>query len=316
MEKRAHNYSRWDLGEAHTIEITDYVLAILHKLFVHGPLSNAMLHALTAPAVNARNTRLRTKLMKRKPNLLVEQPKQQRLVHNANYRSLSFRITNAGVQVLRDRGRITDQQAELYFKLRQNYRTYHHDALSAYITASIELGCRDAGISYLGWDFILTHNRCPETTRCSENPFAIPFRSDGKQHALIPDGIFAIKTSEGTNCFALETDRHNEPIEPHELNRSSYGMKLSGYLAVFKEELYEKHFGVPNLQVLNATVSDIHMRNIMKRLHAITTRTRPFLFKALPMMSRYENVPLISGHMLQTPWQRVGHPEKLLHQNI
>ena len=315
MKKRAHNYSRWDLGEAHTIEITDYVLAILLKLFVHGPLSNAMLHALTAPAVNARNTRLRTKLMKRKPNLLVEQPKQQRLVHNANYQSLSFRITKAGVQVLHDRGRITREQAELHFKLRQNYRTYHHDALTAYITASIELGCRDAGFGYHGWEYILTHRRCPEATRLAVNPLAITYYADGKKRALIPDAIFAIRTGEGTNCFVLETDRHNEPIDSHELNRSSYGMKLSGYLAVFKEEHYERHFGVPNLQVLNATVSDIHMRNIMKRLQEMTTRTRPFLFKSLSEMSRYENTPVISGHLLQTPWHRVGYPEKLLHQS-
>lgn len=156
------------------LRATEPVLDILHKLFIHGPLSNAMLHALTAPKVAEKNTRNRTMLMKRKPNFLIEQPKQQRLAYNANYNSLTYRITNTGVQILSDRGRITPEEAELFFKLRQNFRTYHHDALTAYITASIELGCREEGFSYLGWNYILTHPRCPEAVRRSENPLAQP----------------------------------------------------------------------------------------------------------------------------------------------
>ena len=132
MERKRHDYSRWETGEAHAIQITSYVLDILYVLFQHGALSNAMLHALTAPTVNERNTRLRTMLMKRKPNLLIEQPKQQRLAYNANYNSLTYRITDAGIQVLLNRGKITLEQSELFFKLRRNHRTYHHDALSAY----------------------------------------------------------------------------------------------------------------------------------------------------------------------------------------
>jgi protein involved in plasmid replication-relaxation len=314
MERKRHDYSRWETGEAHAIQITSYVLDILYELFLHGALSNAMLHALTASTVNERNTRLRTMLMKRKPNLLIEQPKQQRLAYNANYNSLTYRITDAGVQVLLDRGKITRAQSDLFFKLRRNHRTYHHDALSAYVTASIALGCRQVGIQFVGWDFILTHQRCPESTRRSSNPLAIPFLLDGRQHTLIPDALFAVRTSEGVNCFVLETDRHNEPIDARELGRSSYAAKLAGYVVVLKEELYQKHFGIPNLQVLNATISDIHMRNIMRRLREMTQGTRPFLFKALPMMCQHDYKPVISGHMAETPWQRIAHPEKLLYQ--
>ena len=65
------------------------------------------------------------------------------------------------------------------------------------------------------------------------------------------------------------------------------------------------------MQVLNATVSQIHMANIMKHLKRISTKTRPFLFKAIPSMSKYENQPIISGHMLTTEWQRAGFPGQL-----
>jgi hypothetical protein len=315
MYQSPQRFSRWDDGEAHAMKVTEPVLDILHNLFVHGPLSNAMLHALAAPHVAEKNTRNRTMLMKRKPNLLIEQPKQQRLAYNANYNSLTYRITNTGVQVLCDRSRITVEEAELFFKLRQNFRTYHHDALTAYITASIALGCREQTFLYLGWNYILTHARCPEAVRRSDNPLALRYQFGERTTVLIPDAIFAVKTQEGVNCFMLETDRHNEPIDAHELNRSSYAAKLNSYLIVLKEQLYEKHFGLPNLQVLNVTVSTIHMHNIMRRLDTLTKRTRPFLFKAIPMMSRYENKPVISGHILNTPCQRIGHPEKLLYQN-
>ena len=56
------------------------------------------------------------------------------------------------------------------------------------------------------------------------------------------------------------------------------------------------------------------MANIMKHLKRISTKTRPFLFKALPSMSKYENKPIISGHMLTTEWQRVGHENKLMYK--
>jgi hypothetical protein len=31
-------------------------------------------------------------------------------------------------------------------------------------------------------------------------------------------------------------------------------------------------------------------------------------------MSKYENKPVISGHMLTTEWQRVGHENKLMNK--
>ena len=68
------------------------------------------------------------------------------------------------------------------------------------------------------------------------------------------------------------------------------------------------------MQVLNVKVSDIHMRNIMKHLNRISTKTRPFLFESLPLNSKYENKPIISGHMLTTEWERVGHEKKLIYK--
>ena len=313
LKKKYHRFSRWEVGQTHPIKITLRDLQYLYRLFIHGPLSSAMLHQLVSPGVHHRQTSYRLKLLRRNPNCLVEVPKQIRLSYNASYQHLTYKITNAGVQVLLSKCYISSEVADLWFRLQQNYRTFHHDALTAYITASIELGGRQAGIKFLGWDYVFTHHKCPDTTRQSDNPLRIAYMLDGKEKSIVPDALFALDTTDGKICFALEADMHNEPIDPHELNRSSYGNKLVGYLAIFSGDLYKAHYGIPNMQVLNVTVSDIHMRNIMKHLKHISTRTRPFLFKALPSMSKYENNPTISGHMLTTEWHRVGHEKKLIY---
>jgi len=313
-KKKYHEFSRWEVGEAYPICIMPRDLEYLYRLFIHGPLSSSMLHQLVSPGVRPLQTTERLKIMRRKPNCLVEVPKQLRLSYNANYQHLTYKITSAGVQVLALKGCVSTEVADLWFRLQQNYRTFHHDALTAYITASIELGGRDAGITFFGWDYIFTHPKTPEATKQSDNPLRISYKLDGKEKALVPDALFVIETPDGKTCFALEADMHNEPIVTHELNRSSYGNKLAGYLAIFKDDLYRSHYGIPNMQVLNVTVSDIHMRNIMKHLKRISTKTRPFLFKALPSMSKYENKPTISGHILTTEWQRVGHENKLMYK--
>lgn len=315
MEKKKRR-SRWAKGETHLIRITPRDLEYLYRLFIHGTLSSAMLHKLVAPNVTREIVTDRLRTMRDNPNCLIEVPPQSRVsCNNPNSDFMVYKITKAGVQVLALKGRISDEVADLWFRLQQNYRTFHHDALTSYITASIELGCREAGITFLGWDYIFSHPKMPEETRLSDNPLRITYELDGKEKALVPDALFLLETPDGKVCFALEADMHNEPIDPHELNRSSYGNKLIGYLAIIKGSLYEKRYGIPNMQVLNVTISDIHMRNIMKHLKRISKSTRPFLFKALPFMSKYENKPIISGHMLTKQWARVGHADKLIYLN-
>ena len=53
------------------------------------------------------------------------------------------------------------------------------------------------------------------------------------------------------SVLTVEADMHNEPIDAHELNRSSYGNKLTGYLSIFKDDIYRSHYGIPNMQVFN-----------------------------------------------------------------
>ncbi len=83
VHKRA---SRWDANaEGRPIVVTPRDLGFLFALFVHGPLSTAMLRALVAPQVSQWVVTERLKKLKRKPNSLIEQPWQQRASADANY---------------------------------------------------------------------------------------------------------------------------------------------------------------------------------------------------------------------------------------
>jgi hypothetical protein len=96
-----HRHSRWEVADSHAIKIMPRDLEYLYRLFIHGPLSSAMLHYLVSPAVRRKETTERFKIMRRKPNCLVEVPKQSREAHNANYQPLMYQITYAGSSLRR-----------------------------------------------------------------------------------------------------------------------------------------------------------------------------------------------------------------------
>ena len=187
--------------------------------------------------------------------------------------------------------------------------------MAAYLSASLDLGCRqDANLRFVSWLEIVSHEKCPATTKAARNPLLIPYDLDKAEHTLIPDGLCGIAHRDhGVSFYAIEADRNTEPIVASKITRSSYARHLTGYRYVLRNELYKKHYGVPNLQVLNITVSETHMHNIMAHLKKTTAEgvrhlsgPHPFLFKAVPTLGRRINKPPVSGHILTEPYRRIG----------
>ncbi len=313
LHKRA---SRWDAtANGRAIVITPRDLDFLFALFIHGPLSTAMLRALIAPDVSQKTVTERLKNLKRKPNGVIDQPWQQRAAVNANYNHLVFALAPAGLDLLLEEKRIKREQAAWYVGINENRKAYEHDAMAAYLTASLDLGCRqDPNLEFVSWLDIFSRDKCPPVTKAARNPLLIPYELDKAEHALIPDGLCGISHRErGVSFYAIEADRNNEPIEASKLSRSSYARHLLGYRFVLRNELYKTHYGVPNLQVLNITVSERHMLNIMAHLKKATTEparhlsgAHPFLFKAVPSLGRRINKPPVSGHILTESYRRIG----------
>ena len=130
--------------------VTARDLDFLFALFVHGPLSSAMLRALVTPSVSQWTVTERLKKLKRKPNRFIEQPWQQRTAINANYNHLVFALSPAGLDLLREYARITSEHASWFSGMNANRNTYEHDTMAAYLSASFELGCRqDANLRFV-----------------------------------------------------------------------------------------------------------------------------------------------------------------------
>ncbi|MBR7518124.1 hypothetical protein KC217_20865, partial [Mycobacterium tuberculosis] len=90
-------------------------------------------------------------------------------------------------------------------------------------------------------------------------PLLIPFSFEKADHAVIPDGLCGIAHAKrGVSFYAIEADRNNEPIETSKLSRSSVARHIWGYRYVLRNELYKSHYGLPNLQVLTITTSEMH----------------------------------------------------------
>ncbi len=80
---------------------------------------------------------------------------------------------------------------------------YLHRFMTACITASIELACRDHGFKYLSQADIFGHRKCPPELAEAEHPLGLPC-GDG---IIIPDQLFGIDYGGKFRFFALEADR-------------------------------------------------------------------------------------------------------------
>jgi Replication-relaxation len=301
--QKYQKHTRWETGDAHQIVITPRVLDILHKLFIHGALSNAMLHQLVAPQTSftgGEGFTKHTKLMSRNPNLLIGKPIEQKIGADANYRPLVYDITPKGIQVLRDFGRITAQ--EIKWRSRMSFKRTQHDMMVAYLTASAELGAKQDGARFIPWTEMLAHEKCPQKTRDAKRPLDIQVSDT----ILTPDAIFGIEKN-GFEFYFLEGDRATESVRS--VKRSSFGEKLERYREIFRDHLYKTHFGIPNARMLTVTISDTHMDDIMEYIEeTYNSGTKPFCFKAISLLNPYINKPPATGHIYSEPWKIVRFP--------
>lgn len=292
LKRRLRQAPRQPLGIAlkHTPDDT--------KLFIplqrHGSLPTTYLHAFTGREYKALQFRLTRLYNERKTphgGPYLERPWQQFQSFNARYQPLIYELTEHALIALADGGN-RDQYA------RPITGHYVHRFMTACITASIELACRDLGYRYISQEEILSHPKCPEATRRSENPLAIP----ALDSTVIPDQLFGYETEGKHFFFALEADRNHETIASEELRHNSYGRKLHAYAQVFAERSYREQWGIPNFKVLTVTTNPAHMQTMMRYLAKSTDDTSRFLFKVQPEFGRDWRVPGILKELFTDPW--------------
>lgn len=255
----------------------------------------------------------RLNLLSRKPNLYLARPVQQRQCADANYRPLIYQLDERGSQVLRERG--------LPFLTKSYHHNFAHELMVAQITASIELGVREnPTVRLIRWREILANQNTPPALRDAAVPAAVSvtyaFRGQSRTEQVIADaqpfGLERVIDGKRSYLFfpGIEADCGTEPIDAGDPERASIGKKFCAYLAVAEQGLHRSHFGFPNFFVPFITTSSTRMHSMMELLDRLTDGhgSKILLFKTVPNFTAAERPPAPSGHMLTTPWQRVGFP--------
>jgi hypothetical protein len=246
---------------------------------------------------------------------LIDCPAPSWAAANARYRPAVYCLTDRGSQALK--------AARLYAPHPKTGHEFNHELGVCLIRASFELGVQEHCLQLITADDILAHPSCPPHTRNHKTPWAIPVSFDWSfegrmtrvEHTVKTDGEFfalARPHEQGRTTLAFpgfEFDRRTEPLEPADYERPSIKKKILAFRAIASQGLYRSRFGLPNAIIPFVTVNEVHLRSMMKVVEVISNGhgSKLFIFKNLPNFAAFENFPPPTGHMLTTPWQRVGH---------
>jgi Replication-relaxation len=311
---KTRRISRWtrdpviDDGRAVAVYPTDRDIEIFKLLIRFRYLPADYVHAFVGGNSKALGRRLN--LLCRKPNLYLARPHQQRENASANYRPLIYELDERGSRVLRERG--------VSFLPKSYHRNFAHELMVAQVTASIELGTREAPhVRLITWVEILAHPNTPQSTRQSPTPASIPvsFLAHGEPQSLNlaadarPFGLERMIDGKRTYLFfpGIEADCGTEPLAPSDFDRSSIKKKLIAYIAIAEQGIFRSHFGFPNFFVPIITTTTARMNSMMELLQRVANGrgSKMFLFKTFPAFTASERREP-TGHMLIEPWQRAG----------
>lgn len=176
-------------------------------------------------------------------------------------------------------------------KIRRDW--IHHQAMSACVSASLELGALARDIRFVSKEEIFAHPKCPFGTAESRNPLVIP---TGKRR-LEPDNLIGLEYREGYRFFAMEIDRATETID-------TLREKFSCYSEILRKKLFANHWGIRNLSVMFVTTAPGRIETLRKLLKGDPYADR-FLFAAAPDFGIDWNTPRAPlKHLFEEPWLR------------
>lgn len=307
LNRRSRFAGRQPTGKRIVLGERDF--AYFEALERHGPLPSTYLYEFSKHLAHnhkghqQRLTELYNEDFTPHRGFYLERPEQQYASINARYQPMAYELTDLGPKALRHHG-----------VPRQMWQApngpYLHRFMTACITASIELACREQGFIYLSQADIFSHRKAPSTLAEMEHPLALPC-GDG---AIVPDQLFGIDYGGKFRFFALEADRKTETIVSTKAIAKSFANKLKRYRYAFDNQSYRDVWGIPALSVMIVTVSEPHKRTMISQLNHLVPDDKianRFLFKSKPEFGKYWTVPNIMTNLLTDPWERVGTPLNL-----
>lgn len=283
------------------LTLTEADFAIFAAINRHGPLPSNFLYELTKHLRKGR-TRLLNRLTEfyngDSGGPYLRRPEQQFAGYYSRYQHVVYDLAPRAKTALAEQGRLARYSPK---------KTEHflHQLMQACVGASLELACKEKGLRYISREEILTHGRCPESTRAQANPLAIPLFGMGAQKAITPDDLFGIEyPGKGFRFFAVEIDRNTESIERKDPSQNTFGKKIMGYLSLLGRRTFLDHWGVPNLHVLTVTTNANHALNLIDFVKRQQDKNgKFFLFQSEPTFGANWRVPrAVLYQLLNEPW--------------
>lgn len=182
--------------------------------------------------------------------------------------------------------------------------SYHHEALTCLIIASLEISAKD--FRFVHWPQLLQMEKVPEATRNHSTPFHLPLIGLSQKNQ-VPDGAPFCIFGDKVLCFpGIETDMGTEVLNGN--RRVTIKRKLEGYINIAYHKTYQSHYGMPNMLVPFVTTSETRMKNMMKILEQITEGKgcSYIIFKHTPHLRSIGQSPE-PADLLSDQWLRVGH---------
>jgi len=217
---------------------------------------------------------------------------------DANGKPLIHDINENGIRKLYENYKITRKHMDWYHAYK-NKRDDWHEYGAAYVSASIELGARQAGKRFVPWTEIL--DNAPEATKKLKNPFSVTT----PHGSVITDRLFGIESEDRFDFYWHEFDRATEGVDVKNADRSSWAQKRPKLLALYDqkdgEPLYKRHFGFTNMMVSTVTTSRSKCETIQEKLGSWPGA---FIFKSYNLLDKKQYKPEASGHFFTEEWQR------------
>jgi hypothetical protein len=225
-------------------------------------------------------------------------PHQQWASPHARYQPISYELSSYGVKALHNSG--MPSQSVI-----QPSGAFIHRAMTACITASIDLTCHATNLRYISQSEILHRAGCT-----ANNPLTIATRLG----TTIPDQLFGIDYGGMYRFFALEADRSTESLASQKHHARSIEAKLQRYVEILEQETFKQTWGIPMLYILVVTTSARHMQNMMRIIERIANAkiASRFLFKTEPVFGKYWIVPEVLHGLARERWHRTGQEFGLL----
>lgn len=298
-------------------------ILICHKIFQHGPLSSTMLYELTRHLArdpqrcDKRLTDLYNESDTPHGGTYLARPAKQWESMDARYQDAIYTLTPRAEQLLSELGLLAAFERPHTHSQQQ----FRHSAMSAHITASIELACaQDRTLRFISEQEIMAHS--PNKTRAIPCTVRHPSdRSEIYKGVVIPDAIFGIEfVGKGKRYYFLEADRGTETIWPlgkHPLKDVSYLRKVLQYREVIGNGVYKDFFGITGgVVVLNVVTILSRLKEISSVIGEVSNGTGStyMLFNCMEQFGHFFKVPPPTPKLLTMPWPRVGHPKFYLNQ--